>query len=105
MTVRLLEKLSAAKSAVIVGDPDKALTCIEDFVAQARRKGVPAADRPRLEARIAELRTLAEASLRGARQAIDEVQAIVAAARSLQTYDDAGRRQVATTSAPAPHRF
>lgn len=105
MTARLLEKLSAAKVAVIAGDSDRALSCIEEFVALASRKGVAAAELARLDARIAELRTLAEASLRGARQAIEEVQAIVAAARSLQTYDDAGRRQVASTSASAPHRF
>lgn len=105
MTARLQDRLSAAKSAVIAGDSARALTCIEDFAALAHRKGLAPADRPRIEAQIADLRSLAEASLKGARQALDEVQAIVAAARSLQTYDDQGCRQVAVTVAPAPHRF
>lgn len=105
MSARLNEKLAAAKAAVIAGDSAAALRSIEDFVGLARRRGLAAVDRPRLDARIAELRDLAEASLRGARQALDDVQAIVAAARSLQTYDDQGCRQSATTAAPAPHRF
>lgn len=105
MTARLLEKLAAAKAAIIAGDPDRATSAITDFAALARRKGIPAADRALLESRIAEMRDLAEISLRGARQAIEEVRAIVEAARSLQTYDDSGRRHSASTAAPAPHRF
>ncbi|MDP5308776.1 hypothetical protein [Paracoccus spongiarum] len=81
------------------------MDAIEEFVALARKKGLEPADKARLDAELVELRVLAEASMKGARQALDEIQAIVAAARSLQTYDDRGCRQVASTAAPAPHRF
>lgn len=105
MSQRLKERLSAARAAIIAGDSAGALTCIDEFVAIANRRGLAAIDRPRLDAEIAELRLLADASLRGARQALDDVHAIVVAARSLQTYDDQGCRHSASTTAPAPHRF
>lgn len=105
MSARLLSRLAAAKSAVIAGKSDTALTIIEEFSDLALRNGISAAERPILEARLAEIRLLSEASLRGAQMAIAEVQMIVTAARSLQTYDDSGRLQVATTVAPSPRRF
>lgn len=105
MSGRLDARLAAAKAALIAGNPAEALRSIEDFVAIANRRGLSAVDRPGLEARIAELRNLAEASLLGARQASDDIQAIIAAAGSLQTYDGQGARHHASTIAPAPHRF
>lgn len=52
-----------------------------------------------------QIRSLAEASLAGARQAAEEVRAIIRAARSLQTYDEVGRRNVTAVVATAPQRF
>ena len=54
---------------------------------------------------MADLRTLAQASLKGAQQAAEQVRAIVQAARSLQTYDSLGQRHVNETRANAPQRF
>ncbi|MBU3029200.1 hypothetical protein [Paracoccus marinaquae] len=105
MSARLMDKLAAAKSAVIAGQVDRALALIGDFADLATRTGIPAAERARFEARLAELRVLAEASQQGAQRALEDVRAIIQAARSLQTYDDNGRRQTAVTAAPPPHRF
>lgn len=101
----LTDRLAEVKAAVIAGNPENAMEKIDRFVATAQRHGVPAGERARLETAMTELLALAEASLRGARQALDEVQAIVLAARSLQTYDSDGRRHVSPTVAPAPRRF
>ncbi|MCF3974238.1 hypothetical protein [Paracoccus salsus] len=105
MSRPLTDRLAAVRSAVIAGDPQKALARIEDFAEYARRIGIASQDRPRIDAALAELHVLAEASLRGAKQAADDVQAIIQAARTLQTYDNEGRRRVSATSAPAPQRF
>lgn len=105
MNKAVLDKLAAAKNAIITGDPAKALRLIDEFFALISRVGISSEERPLIDARVAELRSLAEASMRGARQAFDEMQAIVLAARSLQTYDQDGCRHVASTAAPPPHRF
>lgn len=105
MSRQIDDKLRAAKKALIAGESAKALQIIDDFFTLLSRVRISAEDRPAIEARVVELRALAEASMRGARQAFEEMQAIVQAARSLQTYDNQGRRHVASTSAPPPHRF
>lgn len=105
MSKALIQSLAEVKAAIVAGDANKALARIERFSSSARRTNLSGPERERLEAGLTELRGLAEASLRGARQAFEDVQAIVLAARTLQTYDQQGRRQVSTTAAPAPHRF
>jgi hypothetical protein len=69
------------------------------------RRGLGVEERAQAETSLSEIRDLAQASERGARQAIEQIRAIVEAARSLQTYDSAGRRHATSTTAPAPHRF
>ncbi|WCR11361.1 hypothetical protein JHW45_02865 [Paracoccus stylophorae] len=105
MNRSLIRDLAQIRSALILADPDKALRCLEKFVLSVQADGISAADRTRLEAELAELRVLADASLRGARQAFEEVQAIMQAARTLQTYDRAGRRHASSTAANSPRRF
>ncbi|MBC9246186.1 hypothetical protein H4P12_05545 [Paracoccus sp. 11-3] len=97
--------LAAAKSSVIAGDAEQSLKAIDDFSNHIARVGVMPEDREVLERKLHELRQLAEASARGARQAVEQVAAIMQAARSLQTYDEAGRKQSTATAAPAAQRF
>lgn len=104
MTTRFARKLAALKAAVIAADAPAALACLGDLDRIARR-GLGDADRAAAEPLLAEIRDLAEASDRAAHAAIDDVRAILQAARSLQTYDAGGRRRAASTAAPAPHRF
>lgn len=104
MNIRFAKKLEALKTAVITADAHAALACLEDLE-QIARRGLDDADRAAFEPKLAQIRELAEVSGRAARDAIDEVRAIIQAARSLQTYDASGQRQAASTAAPAPHRF
>lgn len=105
MSARQTQKLAEVKAAVIAGRPDRALALIDEFVALAKRNGISRTGKTELETSIAELRDLAAASLRGTRQASEDIRAIVNAARGLQTYDDSGQRQTVSTTAQAPHRF
>ena len=104
MKSRFLRKLTDLKSAVIAADPVAATACLEDLAHMARR-GLGVEERAQAETSLSEIRDLAQASERGARQAIEQIRAIVEAARSLQTYDSAGRRHATSTTARAPHRF
>ena len=105
MNRSLIRDLAQIRSALILADPDKALGYLRKFMLSVQADGVSAADRPRLEAELTELRVLADASLRGARQAFEAVQTIMQAARTLQTYDRAGRRHASSTAANSPRRF
>jgi Na+-translocating ferredoxin:NAD+ oxidoreductase RNF subunit RnfB len=105
MKASIARNLASVKSAIIAGDPVTALMTLEKLAATLEREGLPPADRTALTDAMSQLMVLAEASLRGARQASDEVQAIIQAARSLQTYDSDGCRRTALVTAPAPRRF
>lgn len=101
---KFIRELGDLKKAVIAADLASATMCL-DRLAQISRRGLDAQERALAEGRLSEIRDLAQASERGARQAIEQIRAIIEAARSLQTYDSDGRRHATSTIAPAPHRF
>lgn len=105
MSRALTRPMARIRAALMDGDSLSALTAIEDLTRAAARTGLDAATRDRLEPALSELRALAQASLTGAQQAAEQVRAIVQAARSLQTYDSHGQRNVNETRANAPQRF
>lgn len=105
MTDRITRNLEDAKAAIMRANPSDATVHIEKIVEDLEREGLLPAQRERLEPRLAELRELAVAALSGAKQAIDHVQAVLEAARSLQTYDSDGRRHVAPVTDREPRRF
>lgn len=105
MMLKAKRQLDTIRRAILSGNAAAALAGIEDFGRSAARHGLSTAERAEVEPQLAQLRRLAEASLAGAQQAAAEVRAIVQAARSLQTYDEVGRRQVAGVVAAVPQRF
>lgn len=105
MNRALIRQMDRIRAALLAGDAPTALEAIDGFARTAARKGIDAPTRDALEPALADLRGLAEASMRGAQQAAEQVRAIVQAARSLQTYDSLGRRTVSETRANAPQRF
>lgn len=98
-------QMALIRTTLIAGDARAALTAIDGLSQAAARAGLDDEARTRLEPELAELRMLALASLAGAQQAAAQVRAIVEAARSLQTYDSLGRRNVTPTQAHMPQRF
>lgn len=105
MSRPVVKAMDQVRAALLSGDAQGALAGIDALVAAAARRGIDPALRDGLEARLEELRLLAQASLTGAQQAADQVRGILQAARSLQTYDSLGRRMVTATQADAPQRF
>lgn len=99
-----LRHLATIRAALLAGDAATAQGGLDALTALLAQ-GVDQAACDRLEPELADLRALAEASLRGARQATDDLRVIVQTAQSLQTYDHAGQRRVSATLAPPPHRF
>lgn len=104
MSDSLMRHLKQAREAVIAGDAARAMAAIEKL-SKAGEMRVDDAARPNLQRQVEELHQLALAAQKGARMAIDQVRAIVEAARSLQTYDSVGARRVAITVAPVPRRY
>ena len=105
MSRALKRRIAALRAALLTGDAPGAVAQLQDLSAALARERVDGAALDELEAALAELRGLAEASLEGARGAAEEVRAIVLAARQLATYDSRGRRQLAPVAALAPRRF
>lgn len=105
MSGALERRVARLRAALMAGEAGAALAAIDDLTRTAARRGLDEATRAALEPVLEELRALAQASLRGARQGAEQVRAIVEAARSLQTYDCEGRRTVNETRAPAAQRF
>lgn len=97
-------RIAEIKAAILSGDAEAAQKRL-DQLEKSLAGGVDDGQRRILESALTELRALAEASLRGARQAAEDLRDIIVSAQSLQTYDDAGRRRSATTLAPMPQRF
>lgn len=97
--------LNAARAAIIGGDPIAALKNIEVFMGLTAGLPVSDIERTGLEARIAELRMLAEAAQQGAQSALDQVRAIIQAARSLQTYDSGGKLRVNMVAQDPARRY
>lgn len=102
----LLDRILRARSAIVSGDTHTALVEIEKFAATAEQLPPPDAEtKDRIKSALAELDALARASMEGVRLAVDQIREIVAAAQTLQTYDDAGQKRVAHTVARMPRRF
>lgn len=101
----LLHMLDRARAEIMKGHAGNALAGLEEFSNRVRQQGVPDHLRPILRKRISELHELAESSLRGARKGAADVRAIILAARSLQTYDNSGQRQVTFTPATVGKRY
>ncbi len=105
MNKRLVKSLDGLKQAVMTANPSLALSRMEDVSALIRRQDLTPDAKAECAARMEEVRNLAEASAKGAARAIDQVRAILEAARNLQAYDQSGRRITAPVSAPAVQRF
>lgn len=105
MSRGVTRRIAAVRQALLSGDAEGALARLDELMAALSRDKVDGAARETLEASLADLRQLAEASLHGARGAAEEVRAIVLAAQSLATYDNHGRRQLNPVAAPAPRRY
>lgn len=105
MSRQLKRRIAAVREALLDGNAALALAKLTELTAQLRRRAPEEEARADLEAALAELRQLAEASLEGARGAAEDVRAIVLAAKSLATYDSFGRRQLNPVAAHAPRRF
>ncbi|RJE81929.1 hypothetical protein [Paracoccus onubensis] len=102
----LITCLKTARAAIVRGDAEGALKEIERFAAVAEQSP-PEDDDIREQVRIAlkDLQNLAQAAMEGAKSASEQIREIVQSARTLQTYDDSGRRCVTRTVARMPRRF
>lgn len=105
MNRRLIRALESLKQAVMTANPDLALLRMEEVASLIRRNDLSPDAKADCTARLDEVRALAEASGKGAARAIEQVRAILEAARNLQAYDESGRRISTPVSAPAAQRF
>lgn len=99
------QRIKATKAALMGGDVTRAAENVEHLMDFLRTHPPEQDSRDRLEARLTELRCLAEAALEGTRAAAEEMRGILQTARSLETYDRRGRRKRADTASPPPRRF
>lgn len=105
MSKRLLQLFDRAKAALLAADIDRASSHIDEIKALLEREGLTEEHRQKVEPRLTELRALAQACLTGTRQAYEQIQAIIQAANSLQTYDSSGRRSNASVVQRESKRF
>lgn len=105
MSRGLKRRIAAVRQALLAGDAEAALSKLNDLTSLLERERVEDEARAGIEAALADLRQLADASLEGARGAAEDVRAIVLAARTLATYDSFGRRHLRPVAANAPRRF
>lgn len=101
----LRKQIGRTKASIMAGKPDAATKDIDALVALLQKHPPAPDERDRVEEKLAELRGIAEAALTGARSAAEQVQAIIQAARSLQTYDSRGQLNIAAAVAARPRRF
>lgn len=99
------DDLNRARAAIVSGDSQAALKIIEGMVERLQDTGLDQDEHHAVETALTELRILAQAALDGARAAMDQIAEVVQAARSLRTYDSAGRRHVANIPADMPRRY
>ena len=97
--------LAEVRAALRQGDAATAQKGLDAFMKSLTRDGLPASERPAVEAALAELRALSEAALAGTRSAIEHMQAVFDCARSLQTYDQAGQRRTTSVQAATAKRY
>lgn len=105
MNGALSDIFSRVRDALIAGHPEQALTGVETLLTNLRDQPLDDADKAAAEARLTELRVLAEAALTGARSAARQIDEIIETARSLCTYDRGGHRRVAAVASDQPRRF
>lgn len=101
----LKKQIGKTKASIMAGKPDLATRDIDTLVALLKKHPPSQDERDHVEERLAELRSIAEAALTGARSAAEQVQAIIQAARSLQTYDNRGQLNIAAVTSARPRRF
>ena len=97
----LLEILNDAQTALDHGDLDKA----EALLGEVEAAGVDPARALQSRQVVARMMALTVARSEGLAAAIDGVRAAQRAARSLQTYDNCGRRQIDVIASRQTHRF
>ena len=97
--------LDGIQHAIIAGDAALALARIEALAKRFERDRVEPEDKARIEQALLHLRRLAEDSARGTQRAIGQIRDILQNARTLQTYDQTGRRRQTQTNAAMPQRF
>lgn len=101
----LKKQIGRTKASIMAGKPEQATRDIDILVTLLKKHPPSLAERDQVEEKLAELRSIAEAALTGAQSAAEQVQAIIKAARSLQTYDSRGQLNVAAVVAARPRRF
>lgn len=97
--------LEGIGQAIIAGDASAALAQIDLLARRIERDGLDMAAKAQIDQALRRLHRLAEDSARGTQRAVDQIRDILKNARSLQTYDQAGRRCNTPTAAAMPQRF
>jgi hypothetical protein len=105
MKARHKAMLDGIQQAIISGDAALALARIEALAKRFERDRLDPEAKPQIEQTLLHLRRLAEDSARGTQRAIDQIRDILQNARTLQTYDQRGRRQQVPTNAAMAQRF
>ena len=100
-----LALIALVRESLIRGRAGEAADHVETLAKRLQDSPPEGSERALVEQRLADLRTLAEAALAGTHEALRQIDEIIAAARSLRTYDNEGRRQVTSIAAEQPRRF
>lgn len=105
MNKSITKAVKNLKAALLAAESDRYAALADQLQAVLTRHGVPADDESLLRAQMEELRNLAEMATIGTERAVQQINNALAYARSLQTYDSAGRRTVTPVLQPPPQRF
>lgn len=105
MNEKLMTLMGKTRQALVEGRSEQALGCLADMTATLEHDGIAPDSVAELESELGKLRTLATAVLAGQQQAVDYLRAAFDSARSLQTYDRTGRRQVSSVADQPAKRF
>ncbi len=100
-----IKNLSAAKAAIMSGDADSAAIQVDALLDLLKENKAPQHMHSLIEGKLQDLRRVAEAALSGTRMAAEEVQTINLIARSVQTYDSHGNKNVETVASRPARRF
>lgn len=105
MSKKIMALVDKTRQALVEGRSEQALACLANMTAALEHDGIAPDSVACLESELGELRTLATAVLAGQQQAVDYLRAAFDSARSLQTYDRTGRRQVSAIADQMATRF
>lgn len=97
--------LNRARAAIIANETDDALVELRRFEKQLLRAKLSDSDKQMLNRRVSQLAALARAAQQGADEARAEIAEMIEAAKSLRTYDPAGRRNVSQTTMQEVRRY